>query len=148
MKLNIIEAGHWEVAQIPYPNKIVKTKTKKRAMSMLLHPSDREEFFGGITMGEEMSTDAINNDLLQGSPIKADEPIAATNKDEKSKQDQYKNKVINPAFKKIQDQMKKARKDLEDREKQGLEDQKKNQNLSGTVKLLSKQLMDMQRVLR
>ena len=148
MKLNIIEAGHWEVAQIPYPNKIVKTKTKKRALSMLLHTSDRDEFFGGVTMGEEMSTDAINNDLLQGNPINADEPVTPTNKDEKSKQDQYKNKVINPAFKKIQDQMKKARKDLEDREKQSLEDQKKNQNLSGTVKLLSKQLMDMQRVLR
>ena len=148
MKLNIIEAGHWEVAQIPYPNKIVKTKTKKRALSMLLHPSDREEFFDGITMGEDMSTDAINNNLLQGNPIKADEPITPTSKDEKTKQDQYKSKVINPAFKKIQDQMKKARKDLEDREKQGIEDQKKNQNMSGTVKLLSKQLMDMQRVLR
>jgi len=148
VKLNIIEAGHWEVAQIPYPNKIVKTKTKKRALSMLLHPSDREEFFDGITMGEEMSTDAINNNLLQGNPIKADEPITPTSKDEKTKQDQYKSKVINPAFKKIQDQMKKARKDLEDREKQGIEDQKKNQNMSGTVKLLSKQLMDMQRVLR
>ena len=115
---------------------------------MLLHPSDREEFFDGITMGEEMSTDAINNNLLQGNPIKADEPITPTSKDEKTKQDQYKSKVINPAFKKIQDQMKKARKDLEDREKQGIEDQKKNQNMSGTVKLLSKQLMDMQRVLR
>jgi hypothetical protein len=148
VKLNIIEAGHWEVAQIPYPNKIVKTKTKKRALSMLLHPSDREEFFDGITMGEDMSTDAINNNLLQGNPIKADEPITPTSKDEKTKQDQYKSKVINPAFKKIQDQMKKARKDLEDREKQGIEDQKKNQNMSGTVKLLSKQLMDMQRVLR
>ena len=148
MKLNIIEAGHWEVAQIPYPNKIVKTKNKKRALSMLLHPSDREKFFDGITMGEEMSADMINNNLLQGNPIKANEQVTPTNNDEKKKQDEYKNKVINPAFKRMQDQMKKASKDIKDKQLRDTEDDKSTEKLSGTVNLLSKQLMDMQRVLR
>ena len=148
MKLNIIEAGHWEVAQIPYPNKTVKTKTKKRALSMLLHPSDRENFFDGITMGEEMSSDMINNNLLQGNSIKADQKVTPTDKGEKAKRDQYKNKVINPVFKKMQDQMKKANKDLENKQQQDIEDEKSTKTLSGTVNLLSKQLTDMQRVLR
>lgn len=47
MKLiNIIEQGHWEVANIDYPNSIVKTTPKKR-MSFLVHPEDRDNFFTG-----------------------------------------------------------------------------------------------------
>ena len=99
-------------------------------------------------MGEEMSSDMINNNLLQGNSIKADQKVTPTDKGEKAKRDQYKNKVINPAFKKMQDQMKKANKDLENKQQQDIEDEKSTKTLSGTVNLLSKQLMDMQRVLR
>lgn len=43
MKLVLLHEGHWMPIS-GYPNSIVKTKKKKRQMSFLTHPEDREKF--------------------------------------------------------------------------------------------------------
>lgn len=44
---DILEAGHWEVAPIDYPNNILKKKDrpKKGRLSFLVDPKDRDAFF-------------------------------------------------------------------------------------------------------
>lgn len=45
MKLTkILEAGHWEVPAIDYPNSLAPTKKRGR-LSFLVNPADRGNFF-------------------------------------------------------------------------------------------------------
>jgi hypothetical protein len=119
MRLNLIETGHWEVAQIPYPNKIVKTKTKKRALSFLTDPQDTKNFFNGLTIGEEekLTTNDINQQLLdtnnQNNKIDPNQIDPDDDPQLKRKQQEAKKKLINPNIQQMQTNFKKINTDLQ-----------------------------------
>ena len=143
MKLRLIETGHWEVAKIPYPNKIVKTKNQKRALSPLIHPNDPKEYFNGLTLGEEetLTTDQVNQNLLNNTPQKIN-PNQIQIDDPKllKKQQEAKKKLIDPNVKQIQNNLGQLNQDITNQTTQTNQDIVKQKEMSKTIQQLTNQL--------
>ena len=146
MKLSTIrETGHWDVPNINYPNAISKGKKSKRPMSMLLHPEDRERFFGGATMGknlkeEELDAKSITQDISQlpednEDKIKSD---SINNKKEKDRQKMLQTRTIAPKINQLQTNIKTMHKTLADKQKQTETDKESYQNLDKNVNSMTK----------
>lgn len=144
MKLRLIETGHWEVAQIPYPNKIIKTKNKKRALSPLIYPQDTQEFFNGLTIGEEemLTTDQVNQQLLSNDPNKQLNPnqIQPDDPTLQKKQQEAKKKLIDPNSKQIQTSLKQLNQDIQKQTNQTNQDMQKQKQMTDTIQQLTKQI--------
>lgn len=156
MKLSIIkEAGHWEVPGINYPNNIAKGKVKKnkRPMSFLLHPEDREEFFGGITMGlqeEQLDAAAVTKDVEEIPQSNADK-IKSDSINDKNKKDREKmllQKKVQPVVNNLNKNIKQMQDTIAAKKKQAETDKQSYDSLSNDVTNVTKTFGDISKFIK
>lgn len=142
MKINMIESGHWEVAPIVYPGKTVKTKHKKRGMSFLVDPNDRESFFGGAFL-EDLSSIDTNAEM---NKLNSQSDIATRKAQEQARL--QKKRILDPSIKKIQHDIKKMGDTLKQKEASASKNALDAKNLHKNVGLLSNELSNLFKIMK
>ena len=159
MKLNTIrEAGHWEVANIDYPNSLAKPKkNQKRPLSFYLHPEDRDNFFKGIPMGkqieEELDATSVMKDLedkistTTQDPQQKEKTDSINNRHELERQKQLKTRVLDPQIKKLQTNISGIQKKIQDQDKELKKNANDSQDLYKNMDTMTKDIENISKYL-
>jgi hypothetical protein len=148
MKLNMIESGHWEVAQIPYPNKAIKTKNKKRALSFFTHPEEPQNYFDGKLFEAEMlDPDAVNDKIMKGEEIDPEEIDVKSDKKLAAQKQEAQRKIINPQVKQLQADLHKVNTELLQKQKTADQNAIDAKNLNQNVGKLSSKLTNLSKII-
>lgn len=142
MKIKMIESGHWEVAPRNYPNKIVKTKPKKRGLSFYTHPEDRDNFFQGAFLEDLLPSEVAsdNNEIERQSRLdskKADEQERLAKK-----------RVLDPGIKRIQDEIKQLGTDLKDKQESEAKNAADVKGMHRNIDTLSNELSNLFKIMK